>query len=235
MDDESLERLWALVASIVLLDANVAHGTVLLVDAVHVALASAVLLEEALGVLFGIGSSAGLFINDSSEFAMLHDIVINMRLGVAPVQNSEQHLESILDHPLAGAQEAQEQSIGVIMLDHAADGVADLVGGLASKVLLDELGAGLGAIGSGILDVGGDVGLGLVGAPSEKTSGATARLLGRLGLLGFVGGLFLVEDLVGGVVDGEEGVPELAELFLFTGGEGFNSSGGGRSHFCRLL
>jgi hypothetical protein len=61
--------------------------------------------------------------------AIEHDIAIDMALVCAPVQRRNGHDERGIYVPFSGAQESEQQCVGMVMLDHAPEGFAQLFRG----------------------------------------------------------------------------------------------------------
>lgn len=218
VDNEPLESLDLFGKGLVQSNANAGDGSAEPVGAVDVALADAKLLHEVLGNGLVVGVGAGL-VFDHLGVAVPHNVGLELEGVAAPVHGEDHHDEGGVDVPLARAQEAQDEHVGVVGLDglddHGAHRLAVVLGQHLDKLLAVGLLAGVGG-GRHVQVLFDDIfGLG-AGAAEE----AEARL-GRVDLVrgALDGSLQLGVVALVEVVELEDGAPELLELGLVLLGE----------------
>jgi hypothetical protein len=117
--------------------ANVAAWSTILVRAVQKALTHAKLGHEIVALLLLAATHLGVL--NRPLLAVDHDIIVDVHFLRPPVDSRDEHDESRMDVPFPRAQESQQERIRVIVLDHAPEGLPQLLGLLRSESLLELL------------------------------------------------------------------------------------------------
>jgi type IV secretory pathway VirB3-like protein len=94
----------------------------------QVALTHAQLYKKVVCVLLGFGVGVVGRVARSTQLAMLDNVVLNVHLVQPPVHRRDHHDQRLLHVPLARAQEPQQQRIWVVVLEHAPESSAQLLG-----------------------------------------------------------------------------------------------------------